>query len=321
MKKTVDEILRQYVDTLPRDREKDLQKLGTRAASNSLVCHKERASRPVVAWSCVMAAVLCVCVLGASLLHLVWGEEPTVPSQELSGALSLPTPPCLPDLSPDPDDSPSAPRVVTLTESLGRETKICNGVLQAAGIYLSGEAYGGYGVGWKDSDDSMDGSSSELGLSPDILEEFRALGTSTNQSTLTFYPAPIGYMQSAAFLGKVLEPSVCASQISVSPLHFADGDSGMLGVLLQLGTLEPGAVRSIEAYYVSNGYEVRELAFYEELEASVQWMGREIRYAVCEENGAYVYQLYFQNEESYCCMQARSSKGLEITTFLTEVFA
>ena len=322
MKKTVDEILRQYVDALPKDREKDLQKLRARAASNGLVCQKKVARRLAVAWSCVLAAVLCVCVLGASLLHFVWNDEPALPPQEPSGDISLPTPPYLPTLSTDPETSPSTPRVVILAESLGKETKICNGVLQSAGFYLAGEAYGGYGVGWKDSDDSMEGSSSGLGLSPDILEEFRALGASTNQSTLTFYPALLRRVQGVAFLGEILEPTVCASQISVFPLFYADGDGRMLGVRLQLGTLEPSSVRSVDAYYVSNGYEVWELAFYEELEARVQWRGHEIRYAVDEnEDGDYVYRIYFQNEKSYCCMKARSTERLEITAFLAEVFA
>ena len=322
MKKTVDEILRQYVDELPREKEKDLRKFRARVESRPLAYQKKRDLRPAMAWSCAVAAVLCVCVLGVSLLHFARNDGASVPGQDPSDKLVFPIPPNIPDLSAIPEAPVSVTRVVTLADSLGKETKICNGVLQLAGVHLYGEEYRGYEIGAWGIDTPAGDSASTPQLPLDILEEFVALGVATNQTTLAFYPAHFGSIREADFLGEVLEPSVYASQISVAPLRYADGDSQLLGACLRLNTLEPGAVRSIEAYYVSNGYEVKELASYGALEAGVQWMGYEIRYAVYEnEDGGCVYRLYFQNGKSYCCMQARSSEMLEIMTFLAEVFA
>ncbi|MBQ9132473.1 MAG: hypothetical protein IJX62_08405 [Clostridia bacterium] len=330
MKKTTDEILRQYVDALPRDKERDLQKFRARAASRP-VGYKNRGMCPVTTFSCALVAVLCVCALCALQLRSVWGGDPSLTDSNALEGTTLPTPSDVTLSDEDTGNPAPTPRVLTLADSLEPSIRICNGVLLSAGACLYGNADSECVV-WRGNGDSFDSDSGDLSYSntagsgstyEKILIEYGRLGSSLKLNTLLFYPSCLGSMGEYAFLGRILEPSVKASQISVAPLRDAGCSEGSrFGAVLQLNTLEPGAARSVVAYYVLNGYEVKELAFYGELEERTQWQGREIRYTLLPQDvdGLYVYRLCFQNEESYCCMRVQSLEQVSITELLTEIF-
>ena len=280
--KQIEEILYKYAESLPRDREQDLQRFRASAG--------KRTARP---WRRQACAAATVCLFAVILCGGILRFAPSVFSPPPTDVMHTPT-----EAPTDGGEVSSAPipqrHVLLMSQALDPSDFVLYDAVYDNPYSDNGDVY--YVI--------CGGISSTEGV----------------DTNMRYYTVKLDENGKYGFLGSVLTPTLASSRLWLGDLKDPERENVRIGVSIHLQNPAVQGLNYVKAYYVTEAYDVAELQGYRDLECQADWQGSQIRYREEETDTGFLYFLYVEGEESYGCLEIAAKEQWQIEPLLQVVF-
>ena len=281
-RKKIEGILYDYAESLPKDRERDLQRFRADAVK-----------RPARPWRRQAYAVATVCLFAVILCGGILRFAPSVSSPPPTDVMHTPT-----DAPTDGGEASSAPapqrHVLLMSQALDPSDFVLYDAVYDNPYSDNGDVY--YVIcGGSSSTEGVDTNMRYYIFKPDTDEKYH-------------------------FLGNVPTPTLANSRLWLGDLKDPERENARIGVSIHLQNPAVQGLTDIKAYYVADAYDVVELQGYQGLECQADWKGMQIRYREEKTDTGFLYFLYVEGEKSYGCLEIAAKEQWQIVDLLKTVF-